>query len=231
MLTFSGFLYLLSSGIIFAFKKPIQFFPFHCISSISYTSVLQRTFNLVITTQPPEGQDEGLETEFSMLDQADFAGIDEYIKRHGLNDASLAQSRKAQRFGVNDPKDKNKQANGTAALVAVAAENGDEEESELQKAERMLQDEEDEDEEDYNPEDEEEDSDGSGSDSDEDDDEDDENEEDEDEDGEGEEEGGEEEGEEEEEEEEEEVEEVVKAKVRVRRDPEHLPDEPEEGFI
>jgi hypothetical protein len=89
------------------------------------------------------------EIEFSMLDQADFAGIDDYIKRHGLNDASLAAGRRAKRYGVNDPKIKD-EANGNGENGAVAeGEDADMEdgETELQKAERLLQDEEDEEEE------------------------------------------------------------------------------------
>lgn len=76
-----------------------------------------------------------------MLDQADFAGIDEYIKRHGLNDASMAADRRAKAFNVNKEK-KAADSNGTVE----GAEDG---ESELQKAEQQLQDEEDEEEEDY----------------------------------------------------------------------------------
>lgn len=122
--------------------------PFSSITSISYTSVLQRTFNLnvVASTTSSDGTVKEEEIEFSMLDQADFAGIDEYIKKHGLNDASLAAGRRAKKYGVNDPKVK--EVDGTPANGDA---NGDEEmedgETELQKAERLLQDEEDEEEE------------------------------------------------------------------------------------
>lgn len=154
-----GFLYFLSTGIIFGFKKPILFFPFSSIASISYTSVLQRTFNLLITTQPAEPSDQaGQDVEFSMLDQVDYTPIDEYIKRHGLNDASMAEDRRAKRLNINGPPE--------------GGEDGAEEESELQKAEMQFQDEEDEDEEDYDPGSEGE-SEGSGASSDEDDDDDD----------------------------------------------------------
>lgn len=81
-----------------------------------------------------------------MLDQADFAGIDAYIKKHGLNDASLAAGRRAKKYGVNDPKVK--EVEGT---TGDGEANGDEEmedgETELQRAERLLQDQEDEEEE------------------------------------------------------------------------------------
>jgi hypothetical protein len=145
-----GYLFFLSPGILWGFKKPLLFLPFSSITSISYTSVLQRTFNLnVQATTGAEGGEE--EIEFSMLDQLDFAGIDEYIKRHGLNDASLATQRRAKKYGVNDPKIKKEvNGNGTSAAEAEGVEEeDDDEETELQKAERALQDEEDEMEEDY----------------------------------------------------------------------------------
>ncbi|RMY85988.1 hypothetical protein D0861_06168 [Hortaea werneckii] len=148
----TGYLWFLSTGILFGFKKPIAFFPFTSIDSISYTSVLQRTFNLVIAARddpPPHRTDdaeepEAKEIEFSMLDQQDFAGIDEYVKRHGLNDASMAAQRRAKMYNVN----KEKKADGEEGAEGNGTGEG-EEESELQKAEQQLQDDEDEEEEDY----------------------------------------------------------------------------------
>jgi hypothetical protein len=82
------------------------------------------------------------EFEFSMVDQDNFSGIDAYIKRHGLQDASLAEARRAKVYNVNktgeDP-------------AAPTAEGTGEDESELQKAQRELEDQEDEEEEDYDP--------------------------------------------------------------------------------
>ncbi|KAK3686345.1 hypothetical protein LTR37_019935 [Vermiconidia calcicola] len=137
-----GYLHLLSPGLLWGFKKPLAFFPFHCIESISYTSVLQRTFNLVVTVSASDYEAEK-DIEFSMLDQEDFAGIDEYIKRHGLNDASMAAQRRAKAYNVNKDKSQHAEVNGD---VATGGEQG---ESELAKAEQQLQDEEDEEEEDY----------------------------------------------------------------------------------
>lgn len=144
-----GYLFFLSNGIFFGFKKPLAFFPFHQIESVSYTAVLQRTFNLVVTAtlDPSAGPQE---IEFSMLDQADFGGIDGYIKKHQLQDASMAEARKAKQFKVNG-----KQAPEGDGV------------GELEKAEQEAVDEEDEMEEDYDPE-EDGDSDGSGSSGDED---------------------------------------------------------------
>ena len=141
-LSTTGYLFFLSTGILFGFKKPLVFFAFENIDSISYTSVLQRTFNLNIVARPTSS-DETQELEFSMIDQADFAGIDAYIKKHGLQDASLAEARRAKRYNINGAK--------TGEEDAMDAEGPVEEESELQKAQRELDDEEDEDEEDYDP--------------------------------------------------------------------------------
>ncbi|KAG8527910.1 uncharacterized protein KY384_006826 [Bacidia gigantensis] len=102
-----GFLFFLRTGIIWGFKKPLEFFPFHVIESVSYTSVLQRTFNLVIVVRRDVGDGEEQEFEFSMVDQADFAGIDEYVKRRGLQDKSLADERRARKFNVNGVKGEN----------------------------------------------------------------------------------------------------------------------------
>ncbi|OJD33550.1 negative regulator of dna transposition [Diplodia corticola] len=156
-----GFLFLTSVGIIFGFKKPLVYFSFGSVESISYTSVLQRTFNLNVTTNPSGGPEQkSQEIEFSMLDQADYTGIDQYIKHHGLNDASMAAQRKAQMYNVNGP--------GEGGGEDAAAE-GEDGETELEKAQRLLEDEEDEDEEDYDPGSDGE-SEGSGTSSDEDDD-------------------------------------------------------------
>ncbi|KAF2490846.1 Rtt106-domain-containing protein [Lophium mytilinum] len=149
-----GFLFFTSVGIVWAFKKPIAYFSFDSINAVSYTSVLQRTFNLNIGVVADD-ESKPQEFEFSMLDQADYSGIDSYIKKHGLEDASMAEQRKAKRLNVNPPAIKTE--NGVDD-----AEDGEDGETELQKAERLLQDQEDEEEEDYDPGNEGE-SDGSGS--------------------------------------------------------------------
>lgn len=81
-----------------------------------------------------------------MIDQADFAGIDEYVKRHGLNDASMAAERRAKAYNVNKEK---KDANGDGGDQTAAGGVGEDGLTELQRAEQQLQDQEDEEEEDY----------------------------------------------------------------------------------
>jgi len=146
-----GYLYFLKTGILWGFKKPVFWLSFDRCRSVSYTSVLQRTFNMVVTAivESVENGRAGAETEeeieFGMIDQVDFEGIDAYIKRHGLNDASLAEGRKAKKYNVN----------ATAASGVGAGDIGDEGEEgggpkmDAQSLEKALQDAEDEEEEDY----------------------------------------------------------------------------------
>ena len=73
-----------------------------------------------------------------MIDQADFAGIDDYIRRHKLQDASMAEQRKAKKLNINGVKEE------------VAGE--DPGEGELEKAQKQAEtlDEEDDEEDDEN---------------------------------------------------------------------------------
>ena len=162
MLSTLGYLFFLPTGILFGYKKPLLFYSFDVIESTSYTSVLQRTFNLTIAYKfvsdmgsVPDSDPQ--EVEFSMLDQSDFAGIDAYLKRHDLQDASMAEARRAKTV---------KKAAGAKSTTLAANGDGAEGEvddrTELQKAEQQLDDEEDEQEEDFEPSD---DDDGSGSES------------------------------------------------------------------
>lgn len=116
---------------------------------MSYTSVLQRTFNLSVEvdmsskSEGGEVEESMEEFEFSMLDQEDFGGIDSFVKRHGLQDKSMAEQRKAKRLNVNVVKDEEGNVVGNV------------EAGELQRAqaeaEQAAEDEEDEEEEDYDP--------------------------------------------------------------------------------
>ena len=147
-----GFLFFLSTGIFFGFKKPLFFVGLEDIESLSYTSVLQRTFNVVVSYREV-GEEETKEIEFSMLDQADYAGINGYVQRHGLSDASLAEGRRAKMLG--------KKAKTEANGVAGEGEDEDDGRTELEKVEAQLQDEEDEMEEDFELDSDDEDEDGS----------------------------------------------------------------------
>jgi len=199
-----GYLFFLENGILWGFKKPMMFIPLSRIAATSYTNILQRTFNIAIEVFAGEG-DATEEAEFSMLDQEDYSGIDDYIKTHRLQDRSMAEQRKAK---LELAENRGPKKNGEEAGDDAPAEAGISELAKAQlDAEQALQDEEDEDEEDYDP-GSDADSDGSGESDDDDDDSDDDDEDEEDEeDAEGEAEDGDEqaEGDEEEEEEQEEV--------------------------
>ena len=129
-----GFLYFLSTGIAWVFKKPLAFFGFDSVVSVSYTSVLQRTFNLNIVARTSTTSDDTQEFEFSMVDQSNFDSIDTYIKRHRLQDASMADQRRAKRLGINDVKGENGTPSGR-----------EEEIGHLEKASREVEELEDED--------------------------------------------------------------------------------------
>lgn len=160
-----GYLFFLPTGILWGFKKPLLFMPLDRITATSYTSVLQRTFNIVVEvdlsgTGYAAGGDAGEteEIEFGMLDQEDFGNIDEsYVKRHRLQDRSMADTRKAKREMAENGKVKKEGGD-----VKGDVEMEDDGLTEIQRAEQLLQDEEDENEEDYDP-DAEEDDDGEGS--------------------------------------------------------------------
>lgn len=69
-----------------------------------------------------------------MIDQSSFDGIDAYIKRHRLQDASMADQRRAKRLGINDAKGENGTHSG-----------GEDEIGHLEKAAREAEELEDED--------------------------------------------------------------------------------------
>ncbi|EDO01503.1 hypothetical protein SS1G_03978 [Sclerotinia sclerotiorum 1980 UF-70] len=140
-----GYLFFLPTGILWGFKKPLLFLPHNRITGLSFTSVLQRTFNLSleIDMSVPGGGNTTEEMEFQMIDQEDFAGINEFVQRHGLQDKSMAEQRKAKRLNVNVVKDEDGNVVGNAEAGEL--------ERAAQEAEQAAMDEEDEDEEDYDP--------------------------------------------------------------------------------
>ncbi|ROV92054.1 hypothetical protein VPNG_09833 [Cytospora leucostoma] len=139
-----------------------------------------------------DNDDDGLKTEeieFSMIDQEDYQTIDEtYVRRHGLHNRSMAEGRRAKRQLRENARRGEAAAAGDAATAQGANGEaggvpgvGDDDMTELEKAEQLLEDEEDEEEEDYDPGSEGE-SEGEGDSSEEDDDDDDDDEDDEEED-------------------------------------------------
>lgn len=148
-----GYIFFLPNGILWGFKKPLLFMPLERIAAVSYTSVLQRTFNVVVEVFTGEG-DVTEEVEFSMLDQEDYQGIDElYVKRNRLQDRSMAEQRRAKMELLENQRGKKGDENGAAAAAngGVGPDGMTELERAHAEAEQEMQDEEDEDEEDYDP--------------------------------------------------------------------------------
>ena len=146
-----GYLFFLPTGILWGFKKPLLFLPLDRVVAVSYTSVLQRTFNVVVEVEVDGAGEATEEIEFAMLDQEDYQGINEmYIHRHGLQDRSMADARKAKRQLAENKK---KEADGEGAEGGEpgGADGMTELERAHLEAEQALQDDEDEEEEDYDP--------------------------------------------------------------------------------
>lgn len=168
-----GYLFFLPNGILWGFKKPLLFIPLDRINSVSYVNVLQRTFNMVVEVDvshapqqenPKSGQpgaqweeDETPlteEIEFAMIDQEDYGTIDEtYVRRHGLNNTSMAESRKAKRQLRENAKADAAAADGANPSAGANGEQLGENLTQLALAEQLLGEDEDdeEDEEDYDP--------------------------------------------------------------------------------
>lgn len=95
-----GYLFFLSTCILYGFRKPVLFFPLDSIREVTFTNILQRTFDLVVSTEENvDGE------EFGMIDQAVFEGIMGYVKRHSIQDASLSELRKAKKLARKNGED------------------------------------------------------------------------------------------------------------------------------
>ncbi|KAI5780239.1 hypothetical protein DFH27DRAFT_592895 [Peziza echinospora] len=182
-----GYLWFLPEGILWGFKKPLAYFEFVRIESVSYTSITKRTFNLNIhvhTHVPGAGggdnnnnnsknSSKDQEVEFAMIDQADYAGIDMYVRKHRLNDKSMAEMRRAVRYNVNKAEEGEDGVEGGAGAGEGGGGGGGGAGATISDLQKALEDAEDEEEEDYDPEEDGGSSDGSGGSSDDDDDDDD----------------------------------------------------------
>lgn len=150
-----GCLHFLPEGILWGFRKPVAWLARERIARVAYTGVLQRTFNLTVSVLrvggdgradagDSGGDDDVDDVEFAMIDQAEHAGVDAYVRKHGLQDASLANERRAK---VADGRGTRKELRQTREDGV----DGEEDENELAKVERELQDAEDAEEEDFDP--------------------------------------------------------------------------------
>ncbi|KAF9437907.1 hypothetical protein BGZ76_010618 [Entomortierella beljakovae] len=105
-----GTIYLLPTGILFAFKKPILFLRSEAIESIGIFSVMSRTFDFEVVMDSTSGVStpedlEGVPIEtkgegrravgFGMVDTKEFARMEDWIKKSGIRDRSLSEDLKA----------------------------------------------------------------------------------------------------------------------------------------
>jgi len=128
-----GTMYLLPTGLLFAFRKPILFLPTTGIEAIGVHSVMTRTFDFEVVLNsascsvedlegvPPESSKEsgsGKRTVgFSMVDRKEFERVEDWIKKSGIRDRSLSEDLKAKDKGVatgQGSKKRGRQADGDA---------------------------------------------------------------------------------------------------------------------
>ncbi|KAI5964554.1 RTT106 [Candida theae] len=102
--------------VIFAFKKPILVFKLSKVLRASYTSITKHTFSLNIVVL--NDRDEERPMEFSMIDQAYFNIIDNFIRLHGISDDSYNSVNKEKNTGTGGA-----DANEAVGAGAGAADN------------------------------------------------------------------------------------------------------------
>ncbi|KAI3638676.1 hypothetical protein MIR68_003174 [Amoeboaphelidium protococcarum] len=73
-----GHLFMLSTGLLFGFKKPVLYMSFNQIKSVEISGITSRTFDLVLSTS------EKVFT-FGMIAYEEFDGIMAYIHKHDLD--------------------------------------------------------------------------------------------------------------------------------------------------
>lgn len=91
-----GYLYLMDGFIFFGIKKPLLLFDINNIESISYSSIIRLTFNLIIKLVEPLPEfSNQTEYEFSMIDQKEYDKIDKYVADNELSNQSMSEARRA----------------------------------------------------------------------------------------------------------------------------------------
>ncbi|KAG0330197.1 hypothetical protein BG004_002150, partial [Podila humilis] len=102
-----GTIYLLPTGMLFAFRKPVLFLPSTSIEAVGVHSVLSRTFDfeVVMDTKvasveeleglPNPGKDGRICVGFGMVDTKNFGKMEEWINKAGIRDRSMSEDLKA----------------------------------------------------------------------------------------------------------------------------------------
>ncbi|KAF9095286.1 hypothetical protein BGX27_001302 [Mortierella sp. AM989] len=105
-----GTIYLLPTGILFAFRKPILFLRSDAIEAVGVHSVMTRTFDFEVVMDNTRGVStvedlEGVPAEtkgdtrravgFGMVDTKEFGRMEDWIKKAGIRDRSLSEDLKA----------------------------------------------------------------------------------------------------------------------------------------
>ncbi|KAG0369718.1 histone chaperone Rttp106-like-domain-containing protein [Gamsiella multidivaricata] len=112
-----GTIYLLPTGILFAFRKPILFLRAAAIEAVGVHSVLSRTFDFEVIMKdtsvatpedlegvPVDNKDGRRAVGFGMVDTKEFGQMEEWIKKAGIRDRSMSEDLKAKDKAVASKK-------------------------------------------------------------------------------------------------------------------------------
>ncbi|KAG0350719.1 hypothetical protein BG005_009755 [Podila minutissima] len=102
-----GTIYLLPTGMLFAFRKPVLYLPTRSIEAVGIHSVLSRTFDFEVVMDravatvedldgmPPVGKDGRTCVGFGMVETKVFGKMEEWITKSGIRDRSMSEDLKA----------------------------------------------------------------------------------------------------------------------------------------
>ncbi|CAO3566477.1 unnamed protein product [Mortierella alpina] len=166
----SATIYLLPTGILFAFRKPLLFLRSKVIEAVGVHSVMSRTFDFEVVMDPQAAPEdlEGVPLDakdgrrvvgFGMVDTKEFARMEDWIKKAGIRDRSLSEDLKAKdKAPVSSATGANAGAGANAKKRERTADDNDSEDGEGGGATRAVQggraeeDDDDEEDEDFAPE-------------------------------------------------------------------------------
>lgn len=117
-----GTIYLLPTGMLFAFRKPVLFLPTASIEAVGVYAVLSRTFDFEVVMDqsvataedleglPPVGKDGRVSVGFGMVDTKVFGKMEEWIVKSGIRDRSMSEDLKAKDKGPSSGKKRERPA-------------------------------------------------------------------------------------------------------------------------
>lgn len=114
----------LSAYMIFGFKKPILIIDFATIRNVSYKDITKFTFTVMVTVQV--GDDEVVH-DFSMIDQASYQAIEEFVLLRNIDDNSFDDKMKEKSTDAKKGSEPPQEETTDPGLAAINASDDEEE--------------------------------------------------------------------------------------------------------